>query len=152
MVAAVGPGRAIALILALSSPALIAGCGAVPSCAGGTQPPEITVTVDPVAWTQAHPNAVVIVACASGSECRRIRGALLRRRSVEIGQASGSGQDRLVTVRFRADTRTGRVLLRRTLVEKPTVTQQKGPCGTYDVVTLPLVISPDGTVTTVSKP
>jgi hypothetical protein len=126
----------------------ISGCAAAPSCAGAASPAEVTVTVDATAWAQAHPDVVVLVACAKGSPCRRIPAAMLQHGSVLVGNVlGGPPQGAGLTVRLRAVGPDGQVLLRKTVSPRPTVTLEPGPCGTYHVVTLKLVVSADGAVT-----
>jgi hypothetical protein len=128
--------------------AAVSGCAAAPSCAGPSSPAEVTVTVDATAWAQAHPDAVTLVACAEGSPCRRVPAALLQHGSVFVANVvGGAPQDAGLTVRLRALGPHAQVLLRKTVSPRPTITSEPGPCGTYDVVTLKLVVSADGAVT-----
>jgi hypothetical protein len=133
--------RAAVLVSAGLSIAGATGCGAAPSCAGGRSPPDVIVTVDAAAWAQAHPDIAVLIACAHGAECRKITAALLHQPRLVIGEVPGSlPQAQAVTVRFRALASTGRIMLRKTVSERPRITTAQGPCGRYDVVTLNLVL------------
>jgi hypothetical protein len=109
---------------------LLTGCGPTPSCAGGENPPPVTVQLDARGWMAAHPSTAAIVACTDSYPCRRMPARLLTERPLFVGNAEGSSpRGAPVGIRLRVLTGSGMRILTAVETARPKITSETTPCG-----------------------
>lgn len=132
-------------VVSLTTLTMLVGCAPSPSCAGGTDPAPVDVSLDARAWVKSHPGAAEVVACTQSYPCTRMSASSLSGRVQFVGNAPGSvPRGAPVPIRVRAYDGKGRLLLRASAVGPPKITNHSGPCGDYYSAAATFVMSATG--------